>query len=197
MPHRCVKSSLGGFLLGGRPVVLTPWESFLNRSATGPVSLCQEDARATRPQTMALKKADPTVGLPLLNPHAAGIDVGSAEHWAAVPPGCDPEPARSGGSFTAGRQRLADWLTACGVNTVALESTGIYFALSSALIGRVEVPPALRGGALYPKAAIIRRWPEKAEGREKPKRAQRRKSDTAKVNLKPRFAILRRAGCPP
>jgi hypothetical protein len=38
---------------------------------------------------------------------------------------------------------MADWLTQCGVKTVAMESTGVYFALSSALIGRVEVPPAL------------------------------------------------------
>jgi hypothetical protein len=102
-------------------------ESFLNRSATGPVSLFQEDSMATRPKTIALKKADPTVGLPLLNQHAAGIDAGSAEHWVAVPPGCDPEPVRSFGSFTAGLHRLADWLTACGVNTVAMESTGIYW----------------------------------------------------------------------
>jgi hypothetical protein len=46
-------------------------------------------------------------------------------------------------TFTADLHRLADWLVQCGVKTVAMESTGVYFALSSALIGRVEVPPAL------------------------------------------------------
>ena len=40
------------------------------------------------------------------------------------------------------------------------------------------------------------RWPEKREGREKPKRARMRKQDTAKVDLKPLLAILRRTGCP-
>src|SRR3954454_10361663 len=82
---------------------------------------------ATRPKTIALKKADPTMGLPLLHQHAAGIDVGSAEHWVAVPPGCDPEPVRYFGSFTADLHRLAGWLAACGVKTVAMESTGIYW----------------------------------------------------------------------
>src|SRR3954454_24781869 len=94
---------------------------------------------ATRPKTIALKKADPTMGLPLLHQHAAGIDVGSAEHWVAVPPGCDPEPVRSFGSFTADLHRLADWLTACGVNTVAMESTGITGSRSS----RCSKPAAL------------------------------------------------------
>jgi transposase len=82
---------------------------------------------ATRPKTAALKKTDPTMGLPPLNDHAAGIDVGSAEHWVAVPPGSDPEPVRCFGSFTADLHRLADWLTTCGGKTVALESTGIYW----------------------------------------------------------------------
>jgi transposase len=82
---------------------------------------------ATRPQTAQSKKTDPTAGLPPLNHHAAGIDVGSAEHWVAVPPGSDPEPVRCFGSFTADLHRLADWLTACGVDTVAMESTGVYW----------------------------------------------------------------------
>ena len=49
----------------------------------------------------------------------------------------------------------------------------------------VEVPPALEGGALYPKAGVIPRWPREQEGMEKPKRARRRKPDTAKTDLKP------------
>ena len=40
------------------------------------------------------------------------------------------------------------------------------------------------------------RWPEKAEGMERSKRAQKRKLDTAKTDLKPPLAVLRRAGCP-
>jgi hypothetical protein len=61
----------------------------------------------------------------------------------AVPPERDPQPVREFRTFTADLHRLADWLLECRVKTVAMESTGVSFALSSALIGRVEVPPAL------------------------------------------------------
>jgi hypothetical protein len=47
-------------------------------------------------------------------------------------------------TFTQDLNELADWLQQCRARTVAMESTGVYFALSSALIGRVQVPPALR-----------------------------------------------------
>jgi transposase len=63
----------------------------------------------------------------VLDPHACGIDVGAAEHWVAVPPGSDPEPVRSFGTCTADLQAIAEWLKACGVTTVALESTGVYW----------------------------------------------------------------------
>ncbi len=48
------------------------------------------------------------------------------------------------GTFTQDLERLRSWLKKNKVRQVAMESTGVYFALSSALIGRVEVPPALR-----------------------------------------------------
>jgi transposase len=63
----------------------------------------------------------------VINPNAAGIDVGSAEHFVAVPPDRDPEPVRSFGCFTADLQVLADWLKQCGIETVAMESTGVYW----------------------------------------------------------------------
>jgi hypothetical protein len=78
-----------------------------------------------------------------IQPDAAGIDCGQNSHFVAVSPDRDPQPVREFRTFTADLQRLADWLIQCAVKTVAMESTGVYFALSSALIGRVEVPPAL------------------------------------------------------
>ena len=65
--------------------------------------------------------------LQIYHPHAAGIDIGEAEHWVAVPPGCDPQPVRRFGTFTADLDALADWLLDCGVTTVAMESTGVYW----------------------------------------------------------------------
>ena len=62
-----------------------------------------------------------------INPHAAGIDVGSRSHFVAVPEGSCEQPVREFTSFTDDLHRMADWLLACGVTTVAMESTGIYW----------------------------------------------------------------------
>jgi len=65
--------------------------------------------------------------LSITYPNAAGIDIGSASHFVAVPPDRDDEPVREFPSFTVDLNALADWLTACGVDTVAMESTGVYW----------------------------------------------------------------------
>jgi len=67
------------------------------------------------------------VALAQLTPHAAGIDVGSSSHYVAVPADRDEHPVREFPAFTADLYRLADWLSACGVETVAMESTGVYW----------------------------------------------------------------------
>ena len=64
---------------------------------------------------------------PILRPHAAGIDVGATELYVAVPIDSDAEPVRTFGTFTEDLHALADWLVGCGVRTVALESTGVYW----------------------------------------------------------------------
>jgi transposase len=58
---------------------------------------------------------------------AAGIDSGVTEHWVAVPADHDPQPVRHFGACTADLEALAEWLTAGGVTTVAMESTGVYW----------------------------------------------------------------------
>ena len=62
-----------------------------------------------------------------VNANAAGIDCGAGAHYVAVPPERDPEPVRCFKSFTDDLHRLADWLVACGVTTVAMEATGVYW----------------------------------------------------------------------
>lgn len=66
-------------------------------------------------------------GFQLTHPHAAGIDIGAASHWVAVPSDRDENPVREFKSFTGELIRLADWLVACEVDTVAMESTGVYW----------------------------------------------------------------------
>ena len=72
-----------------------------------------------------LRADDP--GLEVMHPHAAGIDVGNSAHYVAVRPDRDPDSVRRFECFTADLQRLADWLHHCGVTTVAMQSTGVYW----------------------------------------------------------------------
>lgn len=63
----------------------------------------------------------------IVNPSAAGIDAGSEGHLVSVPEDRDPEPVRSFGTFTEDLHALADWLVRCGISTVAIEATGVYW----------------------------------------------------------------------
>jgi transposase len=62
-----------------------------------------------------------------VNPNAAGVDLGSREHWVAVPADRDSQPVRSFGTFTSDLEALADWLKACRITSVAMEATGVYW----------------------------------------------------------------------
>jgi len=73
-------------------------------------------------QAMAMRKRDEEVF-----PNAAGIDVGASSHWVAVPPHLAEESVREFGAMTDDLNALADWLLACGVDSVALESTGVFW----------------------------------------------------------------------
>ena len=82
---------------------------------------------AQRNASLSLKPPKSRAALTITHPNAAGIDIGSASHFCAVPPDRDDEPVREFASFTADLNALADWLQACGVDCVAMESTGVYW----------------------------------------------------------------------
>ena len=65
----------------------------------------------------------------LINPNAAGIDIGADFHYIAIPKGRDPEgkDVRNFGTFTADLYSLAHWLKECQIETVAMESTSVYW----------------------------------------------------------------------
>ena len=71
-----------------------------------------------------------------INLNAAGIDIGSERHLVAVPEGRDTVSVREFGTFTADLEALATWLKQCGVTTVAMESTGVYWIPLFELIER-------------------------------------------------------------
>jgi transposase len=90
------------------------------------------------PQRASRPPREQPVVLPILNPHAAGIDVHSDMHMVCVPPDSVSSPAASDsaglpanvrrcGANSCDLKAIAAWLTECGVTTVAMESTGVYW----------------------------------------------------------------------
>jgi len=75
-----------------------------------------------------VKKSKPDLdSLASVHPHAAGLDIGAREIWVCVPPETEGETVRVFGTFTPDLDALANWLLQCGVDTVAMESTGVYW----------------------------------------------------------------------
>jgi transposase len=70
------------------------------------------------------RRSDP---LQKVHRHAAGIDIGATQHFVAVNAELDPTPVRSFGTFTGQLHQLAEWLASLGINTIAMESTGVYW----------------------------------------------------------------------
>lgn len=73
------------------------------------------------------KRKDKSRSMRVIHQDAAGIDIGSDEHWVAVAAERTEKPVRPFRTFTSDLEQLADWLEECGVRTVAMESTGVYW----------------------------------------------------------------------
>ena len=80
-----------------------------------------------RKPSVSRKPVKSRAALTITHPNAAGIDIGSASHFVAGPADRDDEPVREFRSFTADINALADWLKQCGVDIIAMESTGVYW----------------------------------------------------------------------
>ena len=107
-----------------------PHEDHLQSSKTKPT-------RRRRNKGMCLQDR------PVLEPNAAGIDVGAREMFVAVPPGRDEHPVQVFATFTEDLERLADWLLQCGVTTVAMESTGVYWIPLYEILEQRGIRPCL------------------------------------------------------
>ena len=115
----------------------------MSRQKKCPEKPAEEKTKAGKSKRGRKRKGMCLEDRPILEPNAAGIDIGAREIFVAVPSDRDEHPVRVFSTFTEDLQKMAKWLVSCGITTAAMESTGVYFALSSALIGRVQVPPAL------------------------------------------------------
>ena len=80
---------------------------------------------------------------PILEPNAAGIDIGAREIFVAVPPDRDEDPVRVFSTFTEDLLKMAKWLMSCGITTVAMESTGVYWIPLYDVLEQNGVKPCL------------------------------------------------------
>ncbi|MDQ3021953.1 MAG: IS110 family transposase [Bacteroidota bacterium] len=72
-------------------------------------------------------KSKDFVSMPLINPNAAGIDVGDTTFAVAVPAGRDSVQVKEFTAFTCDLKSISQWLSQCCIETVAMESTGVYW----------------------------------------------------------------------
>jgi transposase len=78
---------------------------------------------AMKVDSSKLPAEQPMESVPVVYPRACGIDIGSASHYVAVPGG----EVKEFSTVTRGLEGIADWLKECGVDIVAMESTGVYW----------------------------------------------------------------------
>src|SRR5205807_4042262 len=76
---------------------------------------------------MMRKLQSEDLSMEVIHPDAAGIDIGNEFHYVAVPQKRDSEPVRRFGCTTAELKTMAEWLQQCGIRTVAMQSTGVYW----------------------------------------------------------------------
>jgi hypothetical protein len=82
--------------------------------------------RKQRRETMRKIQSE-DISLEVVHPNAAGIDIGNESHYVAVPPSRNSQPVWRFGCTTAELKAMADWLKQCGIRTVAMQSTGVYW----------------------------------------------------------------------
>lgn len=94
----------------------------------------------------ASTKRDVNSGFPLIRPNAGGMDIGSREHYVGVPEGRSATPVRSFGCTTWELKEMAAWLKSCGVDTVAMEATGVYWVPIYEVLEDAGIEPFLFDG---------------------------------------------------
>jgi transposase len=81
----------------------------------------------TSKKTKSQQEQSSSSSLPVLFPDTAGIDIGSKSHFVAVPADRDPKPVQEFSTFTADLYKMVSWLKECGIKTIIMESTGVFW----------------------------------------------------------------------
>ena len=96
-----------------------------NTSRTTPRRWSEMNRQQRREMMRKIQSND--LRLEVVHPNSAGIDIGNESHYVAVPPDRDSQPVRRFGCTTAELREMAAWLKQCGIQTVAMQSTGVYW----------------------------------------------------------------------
>ena len=97
------------------------------KTSCGPTQGHWHEMNRKQRREMMRKVQSEDISLEVVHPDAAGIDIGNESHYVAVPPTRDSESVRRFGCTTAELKEMADWLKQCGIRTVAMQSTGVYW----------------------------------------------------------------------
>src|SRR6202046_2416446 len=112
----------------GQPPKKAPKDKQESKKTSGkPTPGKWEEMNRKQRREMMRQMQSEDLNLEVGHPHAAGIDIGNASHYVAVPPRRDPQPVRCFGCTTAELKTMAEWLKQCGIRTVAMQSTGVYW----------------------------------------------------------------------
>src|SRR5713101_308187 len=107
---------------------MKPKQQETSKKATcGPTQGNWQQMNRKKRREMTRKIQSEDISLEVIHPDAAGIDIGNESHYVAVPPSRDSQPVRRFGCTTAELKAMADWLKQCGIRTVAMQSTGVYW----------------------------------------------------------------------
>jgi transposase len=96
-------------------------------------------------KTKKSSKHQTIVEMPMINPHAAGIDIGDTEHVVAVPENF-PQRVRKFGTHTCDLKLICEWLLQCGITTVAMESTSVYWKPLFSILNKAGIEVYLVNG---------------------------------------------------
>lgn len=102
------------------------WEDVFRLLHEFGFNLCLVDARRFSNFSRLWKDGKDSI-FEMINPDAAGIDIGKTHHWVCVPEGRADNSVRRFETFTCDLYDIASWLKQCGVTTIAMESTGVYW----------------------------------------------------------------------
>jgi transposase len=115
----------------------------MSREKKHPEEPAEEKIKAGKSKRGGKRKGMCLEDRPILEPNAAGIDIGAREIFVAVPPDRDEHPVRVFSTFTEDLEKMALWLVECGITTVAMESTGVYWIPPYNVLEQHGVKPCL------------------------------------------------------